>query len=877
MTPERWREVTQIYGAVLSRATERRAAAVEELCGTDVELRREIESLLESQHGASLLGRPAGEHPSVIQMLTIGSQIGAFRIDSLLGVGGMGEVYRARDTKLNRDVAIKILPPVFANDRDRLARFKREAQVLASVNHPNIATIHGFEDSGGLHALVLELVEGPTLADRIERGRLEVDEAIAIARQIADALEAAHGQGIIHRDLKPANIKVRDDGTVKVLDFGLAKIAEADGAGGAGQAGRAGVNTQSPTITTPAMTAAGMILGTAAYMSPEQAKGKPADKRSDIWAFGCVLYEMLAGKRAFDGEDVSDTLAAILRGEPDWWALPAGIPVSVRTLIQRSLARNLSQRLSDIAVAKFLLAETDAANTVESVTPPAPVRRSSLPILILTAVAAVVVSVLIAAAWSWRFGRSEPTPLVARFAVPLPDGQTFPSGSRPMIAISPDGSQIVYVANSQLYLRTLSELQPRPIPGTEFKDATVSMPAFSPDGQRIVFFTTADNSIRSIPVTGGSATTLAHAQASVLPYGISWDEEWITFADGRSGIFRVSEKGGQPEHIVDVNSNELPDAPHMLPGGQHVLFTLADAGNNVPGPMALDRWEKAKIVVQSLATGERKTLIEGGASARLLPTGHLIFAQMGNLVAARLDLRQMKVLGTPRPVVEGVSRSISAGSGVAHFSVSNNGTLVFVPGPVRPVGGRSLMIVDARGSATAVPLAPGPYLHPRLSRDGNQIAFENGAGGDTNIWIYDLRTNNNAPRRLTYAGNNAFPVWSPDGDRVAFQSDRDGNPGIWAQRADGVGAVDQLTKAESGEPHIPQSWSRDRHTLLYSVHKDGLDTLWTLSLSEKKRRRSQTCIQLNPSTRPFHRMVNGSCTARTTSPGEWSLPTGAFT
>src|SRR5262249_33461611 len=310
-------------------------------------------------------------------------------------------------------------------------------------------------------------VDGPTLADRIAHGPIPVDEALTIARQIAEALEAAHEHGIVHRDLKPANIKVRDDGTVKVLDFGLAKpnpvAVEAD------LQVRPGL-TQSPTIMSPAMTGMGVILGTAAYMSPEQAKGKPADKRSDIWAFGCVLYEMLAGKRAFDGEDVSDTLAAILRGEPDWSALPAGIPVPLRTLIQRSLARNLSQRLSDIAVTKFLLSETDAANIVENVTPPAPIRPSSPPILILTAPGAVVVGVLIAAAWSWRYGRAEPTPLVGRFAVSLPDGQTFPNGTRTMIAISPDGSQIVYVANSQLYLRALSDLEPRPIPGTTFKD-----------------------------------------------------------------------------------------------------------------------------------------------------------------------------------------------------------------------------------------------------------------------------------------------------------------------------------------------------------------------------------------------------------------------
>ena len=338
MTPDRWREVSRIYGAVLTRPDSERPAVLAALCANDAELRREVESLLQSGQDIALLDRAAATSSALglLEARAIGSMIGHYRIDTLLGVGGMGEVYRARDTKLNRDVAIKILPPVFANDPDRLARFKREAQVLASLNHPNIAAIYGLERQEGRegpegregesHAIVMELVEGPTLADRIARGALPIDEALAIARQTADALEAAHEQGIVHRDLKPANIKVREDGTVKVLDFGLAKMAETEGAGRAGEPGGAGRNTQSPTITTPAMTAAGMILGTAAYMSPEQAKGKSADKRSDIWAIGCVLYEMLTATRAFEGADTAETLAAIIRAEPDFTRLPTHLP-----------------------------------------------------------------------------------------------------------------------------------------------------------------------------------------------------------------------------------------------------------------------------------------------------------------------------------------------------------------------------------------------------------------------------------------------------------------------------------------------------------------------------------------------------------------------
>src|SRR5512138_864481 len=364
MTPERWQQISLVYQSALDKAPAARAAFVAEACRDDSDLRREVESLLarESAHvmvddpvdvvAAAVIGSAPG--------LTAGSFVGPYRVTALLGFGGMGQVYRAHDTKLQRDVALKILPESFIHDPDRLARFTREAHVLASLNHPNIGAIYGFEDSGAVHALVLELVEGPTLADRIARGPIRVDEALAIARQIAEALEAAHEHGIVHRDLKPANIKVRDDGTVKVLDFGLAKLTETGGAGRAGGAGTGTVEadlqvrlTQSPTITSPAMvTGVGMLLGTAAYMSPEQAKGKPADKRSDIWAFGCVLYEMLTGKRAFDGEDVSDTLAAVLRAEPDWRALPIDSPPSFVTLLKRCLEKDRGRRIADIAVAQ---------------------------------------------------------------------------------------------------------------------------------------------------------------------------------------------------------------------------------------------------------------------------------------------------------------------------------------------------------------------------------------------------------------------------------------------------------------------------------------------------------------------------------------------
>jgi eukaryotic-like serine/threonine-protein kinase len=850
MTPERWREVTQIYGAVVSRAPEQRAAVVAELCGADEELRREIESLLESQHGGALLDRPASDHPSLMQMLTIGSQIGVFRIDSLLGVGGMGEVYRARDTKLNRDVAIKILPPAFANDPDRLARFKREAQVLASLNHPNIAAIYGFEDSGSVHALVLELVDGPTLAELLEGFRpsalgsgpdkpqspkskaqsqraLPVDEALAIARQIADALEAAHEQGIVHRDLKPANIKVRDDGTVKVLDFGLAKIAE--GTGEVGRAGGAGLNTQSPTITTPAMTAAGMILGTAAYMSPEQAKGKPADKRSDIWAFGCVLYEMLTGKRAFDGEDVSDTLAAVLRGQPDWALLPKDVPGPIRTLLQHSLLRDSKQRISDIAVARFLLSEKiETPSIAESERPPFAHPSSRAPLMWITASAVLIAAAAVGSLFLGRPSVSAPPPPVARFSMPLPEGQVFPTPSRSLFTISPDGTQIVYAANNQLFLRSLSDFQARPIPGTEFKDGFITNPVFSPDGRTVAFFTSGDFTLRSVPVTGGTPTTICQ-NPSVI-FGLSWQGDLLFFGDNRNGVRRVSARGGVPEWVVKVAPDEFPDSPQLLPDGKSLLFSIAKGTD-------LDRWEKANVVVQSLATGSRTVLVEGAAAARYVTSGHLLFARAGVLFAVPMDLTHMRIVGDASPVIEGVQRSISAGSGVAQFSVSDTGTVVYVPGPARTARGRQLFVVDSKGSLTPVPIAIGPYRYPRITSDGKRLALQIDDGQDANVSVYDFGTTS-SPRRLTFGGHNRFPVWSGDGKQLAFQSDRDGDQSIYSQRVDGGdGSADRLTKAEQGFSHIPESWSPDGQTLLYAVHKEGGPyALWMISLTTKSPR-----------------------------------------
>jgi serine/threonine-protein kinase len=753
----------------------------------------------------------------------------------------MGEVYRARDTKLNRDVALKVLPAEFVLDPERLARFRREAQVLASLNHPNIAAIYGFEDSGSTHALVLELVEGPTLADRIAKGPLPLDEALPIARQIAEALEAAHEQGIVHRDLKPANIKVRDDGTVKVLDFGLAKLAEPAAPAGSS------ANVTSPTITTPAvMTGVGMLLGTAAYMAPEQAKGRPADKRSDVWAFGCVLYEMLAGKRAFEGEDVSDTLAAVLRAEPDWARIPGTVPPVLRTMLQRCLTKDRSQRLADTAVATFLLNEA----VTEASSGSAPLASTARRGVWLIASSALLVGTALAAAVGWTMRpTSRPVP-VARFSIALPDEQLFTGLTRQVIALSPDGTKFVYVASNRLNLRTLETLEPRVIPGTENKEGPLN-PIFSPDSSAIVYASSADQTLKRIPVNGGTPVTLCSLPQT--PFGLAWSGHEILIGGGSRGILRITDQGGTPESIVSVKPGEWAAHPQILPGGDGVLFTLLADADNLRIPQ---RWNRAHIVVQSLKTGQRTTMLDGGSDARYLPTGHLVYALGGTVFAVPFDVQHLKVTGVPVSVLEGVRRDTTAATGIAQWSVSDTGSLVFVPGPSSLASDDRVLILAGHDASTPLAVPPAAYSHPRASRDGRLVAVQKDERDEANVWIWGI-AGTSAMRRLTFGGHNRFPVWSGDGQRIAFQSDRDGTHGIFVQRADGSGAVERLTTAGAGEDHVPESWSPDGETLLFSVAKGGTFTSWVLSLEDK-------------SSRPFNGVHSAEPIGATFSPdGRW--------
>src|SRR5262245_25864345 len=559
-----------------------------------------------------------------------GSRLGPYEILSALGAGGMGEVYKARDTKLNRDVALKILPPEFALDADRLARFKREAQVLASLDHPNIGAIYGFEDSEDVHALVLQLVEGTTLADRIAQGPVPFEEALLIARQIAEALEAAHEKGIIHRDLKPANIKVTQAGNVKVLDFGLAKLLDADAASTSQSRVHSHGVTHSPTITTPAMTQLGVILGTAAYMSPEQAKGRPADKRSDIWAFGCVLFEMLSGKRAFEGEDVSDTLAAVLRSAPDWDVLPVPTPPAIVRVLHRCLEKDPKRRLRDIGDVQILSEEV--SSLALSPLPQKPSRLLGGRTALATVAVALLVS-MAAVAWLVMTTRLSRVPaLVERFELTTPRNASFtfnPTG--PNVVISPDGSQIVYHVQSaghiQLALRPLDRLEQTLIAGSDLG----LFPAFSPDGRQLAFVIR--RKLMKVALSGGPAVALSDLSGD--PHGLSWGpNDTIVFSERDRGLIKVAGSGGKSEAIAAPESakGELQfSSPEILPDGKNVLFVITPT-EGTPND--------ARLAVRGLAPGgTTRILVEGGTAPHYVPSGHLVYNRGGTLMVAPFDVK----------------------------------------------------------------------------------------------------------------------------------------------------------------------------------------------------------------------------------------------
>ena len=735
--------------------------------------------------------------------MNVGTTLGPYRVLGKLGEGGMGEVYRATDTKLKRDVAIKVLPESFADDPERLARFQREAEVLASLNHPNIAAIYGLEDSGETHALVLELVEGPTLQDRIAQGAIPLDEALPIAKQIAEALEAAHEQGIIHRDLKPANIKVTPDGVVKVLDFGLAR---AMGVGVHGASGGAPVDA--PTMTRldhppspgsggpadAAATKAGMVLGTPAYMSPEQATASPVDRRADAWAFGALLYEMLTGHQAFAASNISETLTAVLTREIDWSALPPETPVSIRKLLRRCLARDRRRRLADMSTARLEIDEallSPAGDTAESGVP-LPAAPSGRPRVGL--VAAVVIATLVSGTLAWYLKPSatssaDATGGAARFLIGLSESMSATDG---VLVISRDGRRVAYAAGpadrQQLFIREIDQFASRVVPDTE----GVVSAAFSPDGQSLVFV--AERKLQTVSLSGGTALTL---RDRVDGAGVTWTaDQTILYNPGTAtGIWRIPAAGGEAVAVTQPGGKDNEQRfPELLPDGSALLFSAR-------GGVTDD-----EVYVESLETHERRQLVKGSAP-HYLTTGHLVFVQAGTLFAVPFDADHLETTGAPVVLIEGIRQ---ARSGQPLISYSEVGSIVYAPTDAEP-GSNALVWVDHAGVEGPSTGATGrPYAQPRLALDMRRVVTSL-RGNPEDLWLLDLARGTSS--RLTTESNTSFPVWTPDGRRITLASAKEGAYDIYWRPVDGSAPEEQLLSGS--QPKYPFSWSPDGTVLAF--------------------------------------------------------------
>jgi serine/threonine-protein kinase len=725
----------------------------------------------------------------------IAQSIGSYRIVEKVGQGGMGEVYRAHDSKLHRDVALKVLLPSVAHDPDRLARFSREAQLLASLNHPHIAQVFGLEESGDVGAIVMEFVEGPTLADRLARRAIPADEALTIARQIALALEAAHEQGVVHRDLKPANVKIRPDGTAKVLDFGLAKALEAGPS--------SPTSDHQPTVTSPAVTARGVILGTAAYMAPEQARGHTVDRRADLWAFGCVLFEMLTGRRAFEGDTVSDTIAAVLTREPEWTALPATTPAAVRRLLRRCLAKQASRRLDSAAAARLEIDEADWSEPVPSRT----VLQRAAPVALAFALGGLLATGV--AMWAGSRPAIDAPRLAGRFDILPPRTRSLAlSYSDRTLALSPDGRYIVYRTGA-----TLRQLVVHPVDRTEgavlpgIVDARA--PFFSADGQWIGYFD--GSGLKKVPTTGGASVTIVAATG--VAFGASWGEDdSIVFAtQGSGGLQRVSAGGGEPVPVTtaDSTNGETHRHPWVLPGGRGFLFTVWKGSYRTGTAVA-------RVAVFDARTGQYRVLIDDGAQAAYVD-GTIVYLAGGALRAVRFGLERLELVGNPVPLAENPWIGTQA-----DFAVSQSGTLVYIPAYSAE---RSLVWVDRAGQETSIPAPPRLYEDVRLSPDGTRAALAIRDQED-DIWLWDFRRGGPLTRLTFNPRIDERPVWTHDGQTVVFGSLRDSDrQHLYAQAADGTGSVEQLT-IDTQNGHAPAFVARDGTGVLGVEYSQGPSIAW---------------------------------------------------
>jgi serine/threonine protein kinase len=725
--------------------------------------------------------------------LESGSRLGSYEVRALIGTGGMGEVYRARDLKLNRDVALKVLPDHLARDRERLARLHREAQVLAALNHPHIGQIHGLDDSTGIPALVLELVEGPTLAERIKAGPIPVREALVIARQTAEALEAAHDKGVIHRDLKPANVKLSANGDVKVLDFGLAKPLVSD------------APTADLSVVTAQPTDAGIVLGTAAYMSPEQARGLTVDRRTDVWAFGCVLFEMLTGRRAFGGETLSDTVASVLTSEPDWTTLPPAVPATVTQLLRRCLEKDPRRRLRDIGDVRIAIEDASDAPPRESVTlvdHRGVSRRTAIATLGGAAVGATAMSLVTFARRPAVLPRD-----VMRFPIPLPSGHSMTSTFLSRIALSPDGTHIAcnaIVANqvnlergagnrNGILIRSVNELDWKPLG----EGTNPGSPFFSPDSQWVGVVAAAEGQrLRKFALTGGAPATITTFTDST-PSGASWTTNDVIYfvSSTPGGIVRVSSQGGDPVEVCPIdfaNGERTHRTPHALPDGRAVLFAVATSES--------ESYDDASIAVFATDTGRRRVLVEGGMYPRYSPSGHVVYGRNGTLFAVPFDVNRLEVTAQPVAVLEGVM--MSRNTGVANFDISASGDLLYVPGKADG-GARTLHWVDRSGNSEKLPLPARSYLHPRISPEGRRLAIEI-EGSSHDVFVYDFASG--VLTNFTADGISHWPIWSPDGKRIGYRSGPMGKFQLYQMPADRSGRAEKVetgTTSASTESYDP--------------------------------------------------------------------------
>jgi len=818
VTPERWATLEELFHQARALPAAERDPFIDGACGGDADLRRELESLLAQSEG-TLFEQGAGVaaaalFPAAVRSRHEGRTLGPYTLGPLIGSGGMGDVYRARDAKLGRDVAMKILPDSLARHPDRLARFQREARILASLNHSHIGAIYGFEESDGLRGLVLELVDGPTLREKLAKGALPVDEALVMARQIAEALEAAHQKGVVHRDLKPANVKITSNGVVKVLDFGLAKIDVPEPA--------------EPAALPVLATCEGVVLGTVAYMSPEQARGLPVDKRTDIWAFGCVLFEMVTGVRPFPGDSAADVLGAITSAEPDWTLVPSRIPSRVHELLRRCLRKDPERRLHDIADARIEI-EDAIAGIDDSMAASAHTRRSRSPVPWIV----IGTTAITAAAAVWIGLLFSPSPPVTpeHVAIPLPDNLAlWGIGRGSSVAVSPDGQRIAFVgfANGQrqLYLRSIDAPSSTPIAGTE----GASSPIFSPDGQWIAFLDSVPaGGLKKVSVNGDGPFPLVDSMGDGID-GFAVNGAWwgpddsIVFAaenPKKTGLWRIHGSGGTPERLTTKAASEGNHMwPHVLPNGKAVIYTIWNVTD----------FERARIVLKPLAGGEPVLLVEGGSYGRVVTSAGrawLTYARNDVLYARPFDIDRLQVTGAEAPVVTGIFTNQSGG---AHFSASATGRLAYVPG--RDVEReKTLLWVTREGSLTEIATLDGVSAQHSLSPDARRLLTIRATPAGRDVWIIDLA--GGPPTRLTLGGVHNFPIWA--GQRVIYNSGAL-NANLFWKAADPAAADERLMPSQYQQ--IPGSVSPDGTTLAYSEDRPetGRD-IFLLSLREPRQAR----------------------------------------